>query len=207
VAANKSDDETKVFDVASPSETKPDTGSKPMVIGHKSMASDPSITKQAKDSPGRQKVEESQQEDKTAASKKIVLQPISEEKTTDAEDDSASVDSDTKTDITDKKSVLREDSEPEDGETTDAEEKNEETRTPEQKAEADEKETNAREDRLQELIKSQEYKLTIKEASHSTLKTYLITFVVVGLLAVAILTVLADLDFIELGFELPFDVL
>ena len=37
----------KVNDVSAPSESKPDIGSKPMIVGHKSLASDPMVREKA----------------------------------------------------------------------------------------------------------------------------------------------------------------
>lgn len=72
----------KVFDVAKPGTTSPDTGSKPMVVGHKSLAQDPTLKKAGKESSK-----------KPPRSEKKRIQPITkfsdtEQETKDKEDES-----------------------------------------------------------------------------------------------------------------------
>ncbi len=73
--------EKKVFDVAKPGKGKVDIGSKPMIVGHKSMASDPMMRNDA--------AEEKQLKltpDKVSESSKITVVPITEHKeSTDSE--------------------------------------------------------------------------------------------------------------------------
>lgn len=70
--ATKKTPASKVFDVAKPGAAKPDIGSKPMIIGHKSMASDP-MMREAEETAAS---EESEIKQKSAS--KIQIQPLTD---------------------------------------------------------------------------------------------------------------------------------
>ena len=75
-------EDTKVFDITKPGDSRPETGAKPMVVGHKFMK-DPSVSE-----PDDKKPEETEQP--IAQTSKRIISPISEEKSsylTDIVDD------------------------------------------------------------------------------------------------------------------------
>lgn len=82
----------KVFDVAKPGSTKPDIGSKPMIVGHRSMAGDPMM---------REKVSTSEEKDAPSEPvekpvSKITISPIVD--ATDEKDEAAPSDREAETD-------------------------------------------------------------------------------------------------------------
>ncbi len=194
----------KIMDVAKPGTSDPETGSKPMVVGHKSMASDPSITTHKDDSAEGDTTEPDVEAKITLSpSKKLTLQPLSKE-TEEKQSAEAAPD--------DKNTASNEPASTESISATSISTESELPDEPSKKSpENIEKERietlDKREQSLQTFIKSGEYHVHIKESSGSNAKTYLVTFIVVGLFGVILLAVLADLDLIQLGFDLPFNLL
>jgi hypothetical protein len=196
-------EDRKVFDVAKPGSTKPDTGSKPMVVGHKIMK-DPTLVDTEPDEA--QKVEEI-----ISQPSKVTVSPISEEfasvdgdKVNEASDDSEEAD-------TSEATSLIEETKTEDTPTTDDTKPESQLSIPEETPE--EKKENAdtldmeRELNLQKIIKEKTYVVPVQEATYSAFKTFIKTFLVVGLLGVAVLVILIDAEIIDVGITLPFDIL
>ena len=101
-----------------------------------------------------------------------------------------------------------------DSKDTEAKSEPEEVDTPEEaekKAkEKDDDEVNEqleREKKLQGLINSKKYNVQIKESTTTALKTFIITFLIVLLLGTIVVVGLIDADIIDLGVEIPIDVL
>lgn len=65
----------KVFDVAKPGTSKPDIGSKPMIVGHKSMASDPMMREAESENADGKEVSGAPK----VSSSKIKIQPLTEQ--------------------------------------------------------------------------------------------------------------------------------
>ena len=193
-------EETKVFDVAKPGEAKPETGSKPMVVGHKLMK-DPSVSETEE--------KESKEEQPIAQTSKKTIVPISEQekepKNTDKVEKDGKIEekhNEDKTEVGD--TGEKDEALPKKLETpeSDIQEK-----SPEDiKKEKDEAALN-NEENLQKIINEKKYFVNIEEASYSSVKTFMKTFIVVSLLAVVVLAVLIDLEILDLGITLPFDFL
>ena len=149
----------KVFDVAKPGSSEPSTGTKPMVIGHKTMTSDPSMI-EAKETPTKDKEEDDTATEPTiklSASKKLTLQPLSK--------------SDTETDD-DKKTTAIAVSEVETSESTEDDDQEKQKTSSELEKEHQVK-IDEREQKLGELIKSGQYNVVIKESNGFNFKVFL----------------------------------
>ncbi len=85
----------KVFDVAKPGSTKPDIGSKPMIVGHRSMASDPMMRE--KDSAAEEKDAPTEPVKKPVS--KITIGPIVDDD--EEKDEATPTDTETETATTD----------------------------------------------------------------------------------------------------------
>lgn len=195
-------DDKKVFDVAKPGSSKPDTGSKPMVVGHKIMK-DPTLT----DS------ENEQTEELAPQTNKVILNPISHDETEQPNPDENVV--------ADKKNSPAEESvqetttpkndpvitPPTELAPETVEEEAQPAQTAEQKQEAADIEQVEQEENLQRIIKEKTYNVPIEEASYSAFKTFVKTFFVVGIIGLIIVMALIDAEIIDLGIVLPFDIL
>lgn len=238
MANNSKEDQDgkKVFDVAKPEATTPNTGSKPMVIGHKSLASDPSVKEKTQDGD---KV--SEELDKTTArtASKIKITPLSDDEKTarsDAESKSSNENLksvDTKNETSDKASAEKKGTTPAEEDTNKSKdvkpdsstekEANKEPASEEAKPtsgeEADEKKEDdnenkkedrdiAREKALQEMITSKKYEVPIKEANGGGFGSFLITLLVVALIGLVVGVVLIDAEIVnDTTINLPFDFL
>ncbi|MFT4532589.1 MAG: hypothetical protein ACI9T8_000618 [Candidatus Saccharimonadales bacterium] len=223
----------KVFDVSRPGTTKPQTGSKPMVVGHKSISSDPTIKADVDDSNPR--VLKKEPDTKIVAKKKKKIEPIKpEEKPDEASDTEAAsieknaaesepgvtiqskvtTDEDSKN-SSEEKSV---ESNPENTEDTnddssstsdtsdsDKESTKDDSPTLPEKDAADEQ--IAREEKLASLIRSKKYNVDIKESHGSESRTFATTFIAVFIVGAVIIALLADAEVLDLGVSLPFDYL
>ncbi len=202
--------ENKVFDVASPGSSKPETGSKPMVVGHKKML-DPTLK-----GPGES---ESSSSVPMVSHTERTLNPISKtsktvpEKTNSPNSESA-IAGDEKTEI--EKEEPMSESTPESGsdsipESTADTTTEPVTEAPEKTAEEKKKTEDdlevAREDKLQEMIKSKEYFAPINEASFSSFQSFFKTFVIVVLIGIVALVIMIDAGILDVGISLPFDLL
>jgi hypothetical protein len=193
-------DEKKVFDVAKPGSTKPDTGSKPMVVGHKIMK-DPTLTNDEESTDATDMP--------IAQQSKIKISPVSEEFASEKSDDTVS----TSTDQSEHVNTIAEDESGHDG--TASETLPESQSPPQQTAEATAEEKKEaildnrieQEENLQKIIKEKTYVVPIEEASYSAFKTFVKTFAIVSILGVIVLVVLIDAEIIDLGISLPFDLL
>lgn len=193
MADTEKSEEAKVMDVAKPGEAKPDTGTKPMVIGHRTMATDPTI---------KENTEESVQENaEPAQRKKIKLEPLGDTNSGTVEESETSSDSAaTETASDDTKST-------EETEAPVPQEPEKTEQTEEQKKQSEDDEKLEQEARLEEIIKSKEYVVPIKERSATSIKTFFLSFIIVLLLGLLVGAALIDAEIVDLGIELPFDFL
>lgn len=197
------------MDVQDPGKSKPETGSKPMVVGHKFLAADPDV--KLTDPDDQEKVDKNDNNKIETTKKKIVLEPISdniktdEEKSTPeaAKPNEVNEETEQKQQITETSPDQKQGHEintSSDTKTSDeqdvAKEKAEESHAKEEK-----------EERLKEIIKSKEYYVPIKRQGRSSTITFLMTFVFVCLLGVVVLAALIDAEILDLGVDLPFDLL
>ena len=184
-------DEEKHMDVAKPGTTNPDTGSKPMVVGHKIMK-DPTV-KEEKDSEKPKETAKEKEEKKLPSQKKITLKPIEkspeEKKKAEAEADTTA-----KSDVDGPSETTKKTDE-------------EEPKTDSDKAKDKVNERYEKEEKLQELIKSKKYYVNIHESSSSPVQTFLITFIVVAIIGAIGLVLLIDAEILDLNIDLPFDFL
>lgn len=194
MADTEKNEESKVMDVAKPGESKPETGSKPMVIGHKTMATDPSIKEE--------KSEEQPEKTDATQRKKIRLEPISSKDDPTKEEDSEEKVEVAKKEVTPSKSEEK-------GKSEVAQDNpvppTEQEKAAEQQTEDDKK--LEQEARLEEIIKSKEYNVPIKETSSRSIKTFFVSFIVVLVLGLLVGAALIDAEIIDVGIELPFDYL
>lgn len=206
----KTEDESeqKVFDVAKPGSSSPETGTKPMVIGHKTLPSDPSMINQ--DDASVEKNEDVASDLEPAiglspSSKKLRLRPLSE-----AEKNGTPIDAEDQEDEDDISTPS--DQESSEVKETEVDDEDTETKVAAQKTPSElEKDlqnvVDEREGKLRELIKSGEYNVSINESKGFNVKVFILTFIVVGTLIMVILAVLIDLEILDSGITLPFDVL
>jgi hypothetical protein len=196
---------TKVFDVAKPGSSKPETGSKPMVVGHKNQL-DPTLKGPVES--------ESASTEPMAARTEKKLTPMADsksEKTSQVADEKkeAVIASDEK--IETPAASTEEPAVEPIAETTpavDAEpERAAPEETPEQKQKAEDDLEIARSEKLQEMIKNKTYNAPIREASMSSVQTFFKTFTVVAVVGIIILIVLIDAEILDLGVNLPFNFL
>lgn len=193
-------EDSKVFDVAKPGEAKPDTGSKPMVVGHKLMK-DPSVNEPEE--------KESLENQPIAQTSKKTISPISDqeketEKTTTENSDDSKESEKTDTEVRTDEEQEKTESQPtsDDVAVGESTEKSKEDIEKEKNKEALDNEEN-----LQKIISDKTYFVSIDEASYSSAKTFFKTFIAVSLISVIVLVVLIDLEVIDLGVSLPFDIL
>jgi hypothetical protein len=195
-------EDKKVFDVAKPGSSKPDTGSKPMVVGHKIMK-DPTITDSDNEQP----------EELAPQTNKITINPISHDDTAKQVTVDENV-SEVEKDLPVEDGAVETTSHVEDTEPTDvvetapeATEENQPAETAEQKQAAADVEQVEHEENLQKIIKEKTYNVPIEEASYSAFKTFVKTFLLVAIVGLLVVAVLIDAEIIDLGVDLPFDFL
>jgi cobalamin biosynthesis Mg chelatase CobN len=184
--------EKKVFDVGKPGSAKPETGSKPMVIGHKSLLTDPAIKEDSKQ-------EENIKEEDTKKTEKsrVELKPISEP---EKEEPRAETNEQSEVKATEEKTAQEvEATEPEE------EQNQDQVKQDKKKEEADL--DLERTERLEAIIKSKEYFVPIKESNKTAVRTFSITLFIVILVGVVAAVLLMDAEVIDLGIDLPFDLL
>ncbi len=216
----KKEDEKKVMDVSSPGESKPDTGSKPMVVGHKFLSSDPDVKTKDAEETKEDDSNKSEEKETITPKKKIVLKPLSDNiKTDEEEPDETKMpeEKDDKQDSPNESEVSSKEDEPkqeekkeEPKEVSEAEKSDdqqsdndasEETQKDEDKANLE------KENRLQDIIKSKEYYVPIKHQGASAVKTFLVTFILVCVVGLLALAILIDAEVLDFGIDLPFDFL
>ncbi|MDO8265485.1 MAG: hypothetical protein Q7T41_00915 [Candidatus Saccharibacteria bacterium] len=189
--------EKKIIDVASAADSKVDIGSKPMIIGHKSMATDPMVREKQEEElvptenapkDEQEKTPESKSEIEPPSAKQKALEPIADsntEKQVDADDKSVASKPDTEPD--------KKEEEP-----SGEEKKVEELDPVALQMEKDEK--------IRELISSKKYFVGIKQASSGGFKKWIYAFLLTMLLALAGLFVLIDSGTLDIGVKLPFTI-
>jgi len=191
-------DETKVFDVAKPGSSDPETGTKPMVIGSRTMSYDPSMIE-----PDQKNETDSKDTDSTeptitlSPSKKLTLQPLDSVTASGRE---SSID-------TEESMKDKDVAEGTAGDESDSSEDREKQKTTDEIEKEHQVEVDEREQKLGELIKSGEYNVIINESKALSPKVFLTTFLLTGILVITIVVILIDLEIVDLGLSLPFDVL
>lgn len=226
--ADSKDVNPKVFDVAKPGTTDPPIGGKPMVIGHSFMRNDPTLTApEITPSVTPDTTKSPEAADIKVPSKKVVIQPISanktieeqveKPKTTMAEDavkqsTSSAVDADSTSDnlnatITTIGSEAIKDTnkEPEGASQSDSDAE------PDVSEKLPEEHVSTVEERAQvvnDLISSKKYFIPIKEQSHRGQGTNSWVAILIGmtLLIIGILVAI-DSGLLDIGVELPFNIL
>lgn len=189
--------EKKIIDVASAADSKVDIGSKPMIIGHKSMATDPMVREKQEEElvptenapkDEQEKTPESKSEIEPPSAKQKALEPIADsntEKQVDADDKSVASKPDTEPD--------KKEEEP-----SGEEKKVEELDPVALQMEKD--------DKIRELISSKKYFVSIKQANSGSFKKWVFGLIFTILLAIAGLFVLIDTGTLDLGVKLPFTI-
>lgn len=208
--ADKKNDNTeaKVFDVAEPEEAKLNIGAKPMVIGHKP-SSDPTIA--VKDTATEEKAEAA--EESSTPSKKIRIEPLSETVSEEKEDSvteekttepaSSSTTEENTPSQTDE-SATKEDTPKVEvsAETIDDTKERDFAAEAENQEQSAQDAESAREEKVEELVKSKKYHVTIKEKKDSAFgKVLAVLFAI--LVSIVGVYVLADADIIPGGELLP----
>jgi hypothetical protein len=189
----------KVFDVARPGARQTDIGSKPMSVGHKSIASDPMVKHDVNASqlPTEEAPEVSITEQKSPTVERTDLKAPSVSKRI-----IAPLDKEEKTPV--KPANNSGEKTPGIDEVTEATTVEEDTK----KIKIDPAvERMEREDNLQKLIAGKKYFVTIHESTNSGKKTFLLTFVVAMIVGLIVLAALIDSEIIDLGIDLPFDLI
>jgi hypothetical protein len=197
----------KVFDVARPGDSAPGIGSKPMIVGHRTLAEDPMVRdntdKKADDIPAQPEPKL----EAPSATKKVVT-PVSEqsntsEETAELEETNASdtVEKAEAVAPTQQAEVEPKNSQPEEQEVAENQSDNEKKIDPSV-------EQMERDENIKKMVESKKYFVTIHDSqSSSSMKTFAITFVIALLVGLAIVTVLIDADILDIGITLPVDFL
>ena len=190
--------EKKVIDIASPNDAKVDIGSKPMIVGHKTLASDPMVRENAENAEGLPDEEELKQ--KMAES---IVEPIDTGKSQLKQDVPVVSKEQPEIDKPDLDEVNIDPKEPE--------QKKAEPATL-SKDELAKKENNEairameREENLRKIIASKQYRVSIKQARGSKRALYvLLVLVVLGGFIAGYLMV--DAGKLNIGFDVPFSVI
>ncbi len=219
----------KVFDVAKPGTSTPDIGSKPMIVGHKSMAADPMMREKAdaeeheasgapKVQPSKLKISPFEVEDLEENTKNLETQV--DEKTDPVEDSATkekqSNDDDLKVSIVEEKSekpkqnlakvpaALNAHDQAEDEKSESVSVTAKDIKTDEKQKEIDPMVVESeRDENLKKLIASKKYKLNIKETKERPSRNTLLMAVLLLLAGVAGLFAAIDTGALDLGFELP----
>ena len=165
-------DDDKVFDVAKPGTTDPQTGSKPMSAGHKSVD----------DSIASVKKPEAKKAKKPA--KKVKLEPLSEDMKRKDHKTAAPSDTSAEPDEPDNDDTAADDS-----------------------VSLQQETAVSREDRLQQMIDSGEYRVNITEEKNFSLWSVLVVFLVTLCIGAAGVVLLVDAEILDIGINLPFDIL
>lgn len=216
--------EKKVMDVAKPEDAKTDIGAKPMIIGHKSLASDPMVREEEKTQEDKteqivekptEKILPPSQRQKTIAQieenmggKKAVEEPSKSEKKIEPVSASENL-------KTAEESKSGETSTSDSG--TKPDEKSElatgatETKT-DQDASKDEKNPEIdpvaieleKQEEVRKLIESKKYFVSIKQARASNTKSLTLVLILVLVLGLMTLFYLVDTNRLDVGFKLPF---
>ena len=192
-------DKNKVFDVSKPGDSAPETGSKPMVVGHKMM----------KDTSVVEKSEENSEPTQPALTNKSkTIAPIT--------GNEESNDSIAETNIEEVASLEETNKVNDGGSETTAEPFNTtEPNADEQAVDKTEEEKNKEDiefsveknENLQKIIKDKTYNVHIDGSSYSAFKKFILTFVIVVIISTIIIAGLIDANIIDLGVTLPFNIL
>jgi cytoskeletal protein RodZ len=200
-------EEDKVFDVAKPGESKPETGSKPMVVGHKLITSDPDV----KENSAGQASDSSPKEDsKIVAKSKLKIAPLENKDTNPAEveaTEESKPEADPSPAKKENNTVAPTEKSPEEiaTEAENAEKEAQKEPTKEEIQSEVDKVQLEREKRLQEIIKSKEYNVPLSHTSSSSVRTFVLTFLAVCVVGALVILLLQDAEIIDLGISLPFD--
>jgi len=219
--------EDKVFDVAKPGSSKPEIGSKPMIVGHKSLANDPMVKEEDTEKPAGEAKTVSKNDEqltqKNTSEKRI--EPISgdmkakdgstsEPEVKDAEPATESKEDSVKQD--DKDSDAKEDSvsaklkstEESDTATSDKKEEKKDEKAGGKKEEKVDPAVEAmeKEEELNKLIASKKYNVDIKEKKPGSMKTFIYVFFGTTIVGLVALFVLIDTGTINSNIDLPFSI-
>ena len=228
-------EEKKIIDIAGPEDSKLNIGGKPMIIGHKSIASDPMVKSDSNEQPA---VSESTEKDDApqdvkvmSSSDKIKIEPPkSEEKPVDkTETKEEVVEAEPKTDddskaSKDDKAPAEEKSDKSDDQASEStkveNEKSEDSKVTaekETKSDDEKKEKSGeidpvaaameKDQKIQELIKSKKYFVDIKKPARGSSGKKLITFIVLLVVLFMGLYLLIDSGKLDIGVKLPFSIL
>ena len=202
------------MDVSKPGKVAADSSARPVIVGHRPMVQDPMVTSPEDDNPEQPAIEEPSI--KSPSASKRVISPISEEEKAEEATEAATEESDEDSD----QIVAAEESTPDTSHTTD-ETPDKPTdseaavvdtvidqvdigskREAEQKAEEDRKKQEA----IDKLVAEKKYFVPIgkthtQKNTGIMILTVLLLFVLLGLLAAI------DAEIIEVGFNLPFDLI
>ncbi len=213
----------KVMDIAKPEDAKPEIGSKPMIVGHKSMATDPMVREA--DAAATETVEETgqKQEEKPAptleklappSEKQKVLAPLEKSEpepvvgTEDKKTDTAPV-----VPVEGAKIVEKQD--PLTGSDDVPTEKSAEKKTEEVSADTTEEKKPVidpvavemeKQDDLRKMIASKKYFVSVKQAKKSNPMAKAISVIFIVMAFFGTLFYLVDTDKLDLGFDLPFNI-
>lgn len=204
----------KVMDVAKPEETVPDIGSKPMIVGHKSLPIDPMVKSETQNEETETSPATNDSKETIAApsEKQKIIEPLSNEKKT-ASDVSAKVDQ-----ITEELEPAKNSKAGELKQSTVKEEKNNQvpdknvkTESPEPtEAENEQKKIDPvalemeKQDEIRKIIESKQYKVSVKQARRSNRAVTIFAFVFILLVGLSILFYLVDTSKLDIGIKLPF---
>jgi len=194
----------KIVDVASPTDSKVDIGSKPMIIGHKSMASDPMVReKQVNEAIPEASVEESKESTSTVPDTAPKDDIVSAEKVEPPSTKQKTIE------------PIVEEKKPEEKMVVSEELKAEEPKPEEPKPVEPDKSEKAKEEldetalelekeeNLRKIIESKKYQVSIKQ-SRGENKSWI--YVLIGLIITAVIAlfILIDTGKLDVGFKLPF---
>lgn len=196
--------EKKIVDVTGPSEAKVDIGSKPMIVGHKSMASDPMM---------REKVDTNTETPETSVGEtKAPVPEITDMKSDLVEPPSVKqrtiepLPDVNKSEVNKPAEKMPETAKSQETEAPEKSETDEEVKSDKATAELDETALALeKEENLRKIIESNKYHVNIKQ-SHGENKSW--AYVVIGLIFTALIAlfILVDTGKLDIGIKLPFSI-
>lgn len=201
---NSKTDQTRVFDVAKPGTSTPNTGSKPMVVGHKSIAIDPSMRSISDQSNSTSESNEPLSTEPTpsisSTAKKVITPPSEKEKEKTIE-----ISDDDKNKVIDSDGKGRPSTDEIDAD--ESKQTGNEVSSVESKSSASEEQLEelvegSKSEEIQELIKSKKYFVRIESAGSSRFKKILLIILTLFFVMIGVY-VLADMELIPGSDILP----
>lgn len=200
----------KVMDVSKPGSTAPDASSKPVIVGHKPMVADPMVSRKGNaESEPKPLAQTGKKLEPISADMKVTEKKEGQPKKAEAPKTEPEVTPSEKPEITEPKPEVPE-TKPEEAKSPEPEETEEKKPKDDKAKEEEEKKLAAEAEaaaKVQELIDSKKYFVKIDDSNTRSIKTFVMTVLIVVLVGTMALTALIDAEVLDLGIGLPFDLI